>query len=433
MDKDRIINKIDGKFDSYELFFLREKVKRFESRERDLCSVDLKEETGVALRATKDNKMIFSYTYEHGDGAAQALLDNAGMLLPIAEEDRDAGFPEAFALYPSLDLYDHAGISVADEEKISVLTDMEGLILDYDKRIVATRNCEILEEEIQVEIINSKGLKAEAGKTLYSLVALCVAKDQDEVSWYDWVWSHSLRNLDGRALGANVARKAISFLQSEQISTGIYDGILTPHASCEMVDILSSSFVGESLYKNKTKLKGKEGEKCFSETLTIVDSGCAGMGSFPFDGEGVPSQENVVVREGVFKHFLFDTYYGRKFGKASTGNGVRVGLKNPPLCGTRGLFIKAGAADVYRHLTNGVIIEELMGTHTANPITGDFSLGAVGHFVESGVPRPFKGVILSGNVFELFGHVRMVGDDLKFYGTNGAPSLYIEGMKISGK
>ena len=409
MDKNEIISRIDNEFDSYELFFLTEKTKRFESRERDLCGVDLKEETGVALRGIKDNKLVFSYTYDQSERAAQTLLDNASMLMPITEEDVDVGFPEPFASYPFLDLYDHAGISADDEEKVSLLTDMEGLILDYDKRIVATRNCEIQEEEIRIEIMNSKGLQMEAMKTLYSLVALCVAKDQDEVSWYDWVWSHSFKELDGKALGVDVARKAISFLLSEQISTGIYDGILTPQASCEVLGVLSSSFLGESLYKNKTKLKEKIGEKCFAEAVTIIDSGLAGMGSFSFDGEGVPSQENVLVRNGFFQGFLYNTYYGRKFGKASTGNGMRTGIKDPPLCGTRGLFIKEGTVDVYERMTDGVVIEELMGTHTANPITGEFSLGAVGHLVKGGESKPFKGVIVSGNIFDLLSNVGEVG------------------------
>jgi PmbA protein len=89
--------------------------------------------------------------------------------------------------------------------------------------------------------------------------------------------------------------------------------------------------------------------------------------------------------------------------------------------------------DVYPYMTNGLIIEELMGTHTANPITGDFSLGAVGHLVRDGAKMPFKGVIFSGNIFDLLNSVKGVGNDLKFYGTCGSPSLFIEGMKVSGK
>jgi len=338
-----------------------------------------------------------------------------------------------YADYPSANLFDQKGLIVDDKEKTSRLIEMEAMILDYDKRIITTRNCELQEAEIEIEIVNSKGLKAYSRKTLYSLSALCVAKGEDEVSWYDWVWANSLADIDMKALGIGVAQRAISFLGSEQIDTGIYDGILTPQASSEILSVLSGSFLAESLYKNKTRLKDRLEEKCFSEIINLVDSGLAGMGAFPFDGEGVPSQDNILVENGIFKSFLYDTYYGRKFNSPSTGNAARSGLKEPPVCGRRGLFIEKGMTDVYPYMTNGLIIEELMGTHTANPITGDFSLGAVGHLVRDGAKMPFKGIIFSGNIFDLLNNVKGVGNDLKFYGTCGSPSLVIEGMKISGK
>ena len=433
MDKDIIMQRIEDEFDSFELFFLKEKTKKFESRDRNLYGVDMNEEEGIALRGIKERKMIFSYTFEKGHKAADALLGNAKMLVPFIEVDQDATVPGLYADYPSANLFDQKGLMVDDKEKTSRLIEMEAMILDYDKRIVTTRNCELQETEIEIEIVNSKGLKAYGRKTLYSVFALCVAKEKDEVSWYDWAWAHSLESIDMKALGIDVAQRTISFLGSEQIATGIYDGILTPQASCEILSVLSGSFLAESVYKNKTRLKDRLGEKCFSEIINLVDSGLAGMGAFPFDGEGVPSQDNILVEKGIFKSFLYDTYYGRKFNSPSTGNAARSGLKEPPICGRMGLFIEPGGDDVNQCMTNGLVVEELMGTHTANPITGDFSLGAVGHLVSSGAKMPFKGVIFSGNIFDLLNNVKGVGNDLKFYGTCGSPSLVIEGMKISGK
>jgi len=433
MDKDIIMQRIEDEFDSFELFFLKEKTKKFESRDRNLYGVDMNEEEGIALRGIKERKMIFSYTFEKGRKAADALLGNAKMLVPYIEVDQDAAVPGLYADYPSANLFDQKGLMVDDKEKTSRLIEMEAMILDYDKRIVTTRNCELQETEIEIEIVNSKGLKAYGRKTLYSVFALCVAKEKDEVSWYDWAWAHSLADIDMKALGIDVAKKTISFLGSEQIATGIYDGILTPQASCEILSVLSGSFLAESVYKNKTRLKDRLGEKCFAEIINLVDSGLAGMGAFPFDGEGVPSQDNILVEKGIFKSFLYDTYYGKKFNSSSTGNAARSGLKEPPVCGRMGLFIEPGGDDVNQCMTNGLFIEELMGTHTANPITGDFSLGAVGHLVSGGAKMPFKGVIFSGNIFDLLNSVKGVGNDLKFYGTCGSPSLVIEGMKISGK
>jgi len=157
------------------------------------------------------------------------------------------------------------------------------------------------------------------------------------------------------------------------------------------------------------------------------------MGSFPFDGEGVPSKGNILVEKGYFNGFLYDSYYGNKFGKVSTGNGVRTGLKEAPKCAPRGFFVKEGISDLKTAAIDGVVIDELMGTHTANPITGDFSLGAIGYLCKNNQTIPFKGVIFSGNIFELLRNVKSVGTDLRFYGTFGSPSLYVQGLKISGR
>jgi PmbA protein len=307
MDKERILKKISDEFDSYELFFLKEKAKKFESRDKDLYGVEMNEEEGIALRGIKQNKLIFSYTFEKGEGAADALVHSAKLLGPFVEADEGVILPGSFKKYPAVNFFSPTGLETDDREKTSRLIEMESLILDYDKRIVTTRNCELQEAEIEIEIVNSKGLTIQERKTLYSVFALCVAKEHDEVSWYDWTWAYSLADIDMKALGIAVAENTISFLGSKQIATGIYDGILTPQASCEILSVLSGSFLAESLFKNKTKLKDKVGEKCFSENITLIDSGLAGIGASPFDGEGVPSQENILVEGGVFKTFLYDT------------------------------------------------------------------------------------------------------------------------------
>jgi PmbA protein len=432
MDFIKTKDAIDNKFDSYELYYHREQSRKFESKERQICGIEMKEEEGIALRAIKDHKMVFAYTYDR-DNAPEALLKNAMALLPVMERDDDRYFPGRHDDYPVLSFYDSESLKIDDAQKTTLLVDMESAIRDYDKRIVTVRNCELQEIEFEVKIRNSNGLTAEGAKTLYILSALCVAKDEDEVSWYDWSWAHSFNELDGKKLATEIAQKTISFLSGKQIDTGIYEGILAPQAACDILGILSDAFLSENVYKNKTRLKAKEGTKCFSETLTIIDSGKIGIDSFPFDGEGIPSKENIIVNSGYFETFLYDSYYGRKFGVDSTGNSSRSGIKEPPKCSPRGTFIRQGERDIRGLISNGIIIEELMGAHTANPITGDFSLGAVGYMCKNGERRPFQGVIFSGNVFELLKNVKETGNDLRFYGVSGSPSLFIEGLKISGK
>lgn len=432
MEIERIEEQVRGTFDAYELCRISERTRVFEAADRDLYGRESSEEEGFALRAVKNGHPVYSYTFERGEGAAKALLENAKALLPFMQADPSQRFPSGSARYPELNLYDETGLEVGEEKKIAALLSMEATILDFDGRIQKTRNCELHESEISVKIVNSKGLRAEAKKTIYTMAALCVAAEaQEEVSWYDWAWSPRFDGLDGQGLGRKIAEKTVSFLGGEALATGVYDGCLTPGAACDLLSVLAPSFLGENLDKDKTRLKGKEGAKPFSELVTIIDSGVMGMGSFPFDGEGVASQENCVVREGVLQGFLFDGYYGGKAGKNSTGNSLRTGLKQPPRNGTRGFYVEAGKVDPGT-IEEGIVIEELMGTHTANTVTGDFSLGALGYIYKGGVMKPFKGVMFSGNIFELLYNVKAVGKDLTFYGTLGSPTLFIKGFKISG-
>lgn len=436
MNKNDLINmvmeKLSGRFDEYELFYLNEREKKIEARDGGVSAVEMKEEEGCSLRAVKDARTVFAYTYDRDDPAGK-LLANVEVLLPVVEKDESYILPKASARYPQSDLFDTKGLAMSDDEKKALVIDMEKTIREYDKRIVAVRNCEFQQIELEAAIESSNGVSARAEKTLFLCSALAVARQGDEeVSWYDWRWSHDLAGMDNKIMGIDIAEKAVSMLFAKQIPTGTYEGILTPRASADLLGILSESFLAENLFKDKTRLKGKEGTGCFAQAMTVTDSGMEGLDAFPFDGEGVPSGNNVVIDRGVFSTFLYDVYFANKLEKASTGNSVRGGLKSPPKCGPRGMAIKAGSSDIRRTMTNGIVIEELMGTHTANAITGDFSVGAVGFIYRSGTKEPFQGVMFSGNVFDLFNNIKEAGTDITYYGSFGSPSLYVEGLNISG-
>jgi PmbA protein len=435
MDAEFWKDRLKGSFDSYEVSVEKERTRTFQTMDGALLSKEVKEEEGISLRGIKAGRMVFSYTFEKGEKGVAALLENARTLLPFIDEDPSYAFSGASSDYPSLDLYDDRGLKADEEGKIQALIDMESLVRAFDSRITATRNCELHESEIEVSMVNSNGLDVRAAKTVYALSGMAVAAEgSEEVSWYDWAWSPRYGELAPKVLGNRIAEKTVSFLSGQILDTGTYTGLLTPACACQILEILSPSFLAENLYKNKTRLKDKNGQRVFSDALTIVDSGLRGIGAFPFDGEGVPSGENTLVREGVFEGFLYNIYYANRLGTRSTGNGVRSGVKDPPRCGTRGFYVSAGSDAVGPgHLGKGIVIEELMGTHMANPVTGDFSLGAIGHYYSGGTKTPFKGVVFSGNLFDTLSNVRATGKDLTFYGSYGSPSLLVEGLKISGK
>jgi PmbA protein len=433
MDTQFWADRLKDKLDSYELCSIKEKLRKYEAANGELLSFELKEEEGISLRGIKNNRLSFSYTYEKGEKAAVALVENTRLILPFLAEDSGSAFPHPSTEYPQVPTYDGTGSTVGDERKIASLVEMESAVRNFDRRITTTRDFALYESEFEVSIINSHGIDVRERKTVFTLGGMAVAADRDEeVSWYDWIWSTAYDGLDWAGLGTRIAERTVSFLGGATLDTGTYKGLLTPQAACQLLEILTPSFLAENLKKDKTRLKGREGQTCFSPLISLVDSGLKGMDASSFDGEGVASRENDVVKNGVFEGFLYDTYYGKIFGKPSTGNSARPGIKNPPKCGIRGFYVEKGSPGGLAGLTEGLVIHELMGTHTANEVTGDFSVGAIGHYRTCGLERPFKGVILSGNIFDIFANVQAVGEDLLFCGSCGAPSLVIEGLKISG-
>jgi len=160
------------------------------------------------------------------------------------------------------------------------------------------------------------------------------------------------------------------------------------------------------------------------------------MASSPFDDEGFLRQKTVLVSGGVIQGFLYDQYTANKENRRSTGNAGRHGIKAPPSVQATNFYIPNGSFtpdELVSSLEEGLIVTDLIGLHTADSISGDFSVGAAGLWVKGGeVVFPVKGVAISGNLMDLFKKVDGVGTDLAFYGKTGAPSLRISTLNIAG-
>jgi PmbA protein len=160
------------------------------------------------------------------------------------------------------------------------------------------------------------------------------------------------------------------------------------------------------------------------------------MSTAPFDGEGVPSQNTLLVEGGVMQGYLYDSYCGRKDGVSSTGNASRGGVKGLPHMGVTNFYIENGptaADELVKGISRGILLTDVIGMHTANAISGDFSVGASGFLIENGViTRPVKGVAIAGNIIDLFARIEAVGDDLRYYGSIASPSLRIGMLDVSG-
>jgi PmbA protein len=184
-------------------------------------------------------------------------------------------------------------------------------------------------------------------------------------------------------------------------------------------------------------LAGKLGERVASEHVTIIDDGTMPglFGTSPFDDEGVPSRRTVVIEKGVLKSYLLNTYTARKLGLRTTGSAAR-GLAGNAGVGHGNLFLAPGERppeEIVRGIRKGLYVTELLG-QGVNPVTGDYSRGAAGLWIENGeFAYPVSEITIASNLQQMLMDIESVGADLEFLGSVASPTLVIREMTVSGK
>jgi len=273
------------------------------------------------------------------------------------------------------------------------------------------------------------------------MMAIAEEGHESQVGW-DYEGNRFLSEVSFEAVGSNAAGKAVNMLGAKKISPMKGLILLDNAVVTEFLDILSASLSSEAVQKKKSFFSDKKDEPVASRLINIIDSGLIDgrLGSRPVDDEGVPTKTKILIEQGVLRGLLYNTYTAKKDGRQSTGNAMRSGSGSLPSVGPTNIYIEPVIKDhttdlrgLQKIIDKGLYVIETMGMHTANPISGDFSVGASGLWIERGeVLYPVKEVVISGNILDLFNNIILVGDDLKFYGNIGSPSLVIEGIDVSG-
>jgi PmbA protein len=206
---------------------------------------------------------------------------------------------------------------------------------------------------------------------------------------------------------------------------------------------------GDAIYRHASFFSGKLGEQVAGENITVVDDGTmvfrdenlgknndavGGFGTRPFDGEGLPTRRTVLVERGILKTYVMNTYTARKLKMKSTGNAAR-GLAGTPGIGAGNFYLEAGTLSPERiigDVKNGLYVTETMG-HGVNLVTGDYSVGASGMWIENGeLAYPVEEITIAGNLKDMYKNIAAIGNDLIFRGASAAPTIRIEGMTIAG-
>ncbi len=443
--------------DGYEIYLNQSSHFDIESKDGKIDTLQASHYAGMSLRILNHQQMGFSYT-TFSNPSAFAGKNFSSQLDRVIEDtirsaeatSADPCFdfaPALKALPPQLPIRDETMQGISEKMKIEKAKSLEESARAMDpERIKKVRKASYEEVLSRTTLINSKGLQFSYDQTLASVSVTAVAEEhgESEVGW-DFDVSHFFNDLDAEKVGRSAGRKALERLGGRRIPTGVYPVLLRNHVASEFLSLLAHSFLADQVQKGKSPLKGKKGEGFFSRLLTIVDDGLypKGISTAPIDGEGMPSQRTSLVDRGELAGYLYDRYWASrenlsssKSQASSTGNSRRHGIKSPPGVGISNFFIEPGGLDLPKlteNLSKGMVVEEVMGLHTVDPISGDFSLGCSGDWIDGGEKvHPVKSIAIAGNLFELFRKVIGIGPNLRFFGGVGSPSLLIKDLLISG-
>ena len=443
--------------DDYEIYLHQSSHFDVESKEGRIETLQTSQYLGMAFSILHHRRMGFSYTTFSNPSRSTGQSLSGELDRVIEDAVRSAGVTSAdpcFDFVPSLKappsqlpIFDETLERISEKAKIEKARCLEASAKSVDsEKIKKVRKASYQEALSRTTLVNSNGFQFSYDHSLASVSVTAIAEESgdSEVGW-DFDFSHFFNDLSVEGVGRSAGRKALGRLGGKRILTGVYPVLIRNNVASEFLSLVTHSFLADQVQKGKSPLKGKRGERFFSPLLTIVDDGLypKGISTAPIDGEGGPSQRTPLVAQGVVTGYLYDRYWANRENQSSsgsrvgsTGNSRRHGIKSPPGVGISNFFIEPGNLDLPKLMENlfqGVVVEEVMGLHTVDPISGDFSLGCSGDWVERGEKvHSVKSIAIAGNLFELLRKVTGVGADLRFFGGVGSPSLLVKELLISG-
>ena len=285
-------------------------------------------------------------------------------------------------------------------------------------------------------ILNTNGIEIEEESTAVSGFVDVITVNGHTSTAYDFAVSRSL-DIDFFALGKNASDLALKSNGGIKIEPQKTDVIFHPFAFSDIIEeALAPSIDADNVQKGRSGLIEKLGEELAVPELSIYDDGLieAGIETSVSDDEGVPSQRTTVIEKGLLKTYLYDSYTAGKAGVKSTGNGSRSSYTSPPSVGLRNFIIDYPKTDVIADTRSGVFVNTIIGAHTANSISGDFSVEARNAFTikDGALDKPVKSLMISGNAFELLKQITGAGFDVRKVGGIITPSIRVSDMSVIG-
>jgi len=408
---------------------------------------ELVEEAGTrsaGLRVIQDKRVASTSTSDLTDHGIERFVADAIELVGLSQEDPFAGPADPKLLCdpskaPDLDLYDPAGGSIDAARAIAMAKEGEAAAFAFDPRITNSEGATFGRTAGGAVIVLSSGFRAAYKGSYQSLSVVPVAADAGGKNrrGYHWTARRHLAELDPPAdVGREAARRTLRKLGARTVPTCEVPVVFDPDAARSILGLLAGCAMGSSIWRKSSYLVGREGTRVASDLVSVVDDPLIprAPGSRPFDGEGLASRKNVVVERGVLRTYLCDSYSARKLGRESTasasrGGGAGVGPS------TSNFVLQPGSDSneaIVGATKRGLYVTEMMG-FGFNAVTGDFSRGAAGFWIENGaLAYPVSELTISLNVDELWQRIDAVGNDLDMRTATASPTIRVAKMTVAG-
>ncbi|MBZ0291811.1 MAG: TldD/PmbA family protein [Anaerolineae bacterium] len=399
---------------------------------------------GMGVRVIEAGRTGYAYTSDFSDESIEKTWRTALELAAVATPDEYRALPEPQPIPDDdLEIWDQSLVEVATDDKIALAKRIERAALNYDSRVVMTNACTYQDGISHMYLANSKGFAGQYGQTVCVGFLYAFARDEagGMTSGIGLGASNYFSQLDADAIGEEAGRKAVSMLGGQPVATQTGTVILDPVVGAQIVGTLAAALTAEAWQKQRSFLLDKMGQTVASDMVTLMDNGRMkrGLGSAPFDGEGVPTRATRLIDEGVLQNLIYDSYSARKAGVQSTGNAQRAGHRSLPQLQPSNFYMQPGNVtpeEMIKSVDKGFYVLNVMQTGGIDPVTGDCSMAASGLWIENGeIAGPVNGVTIATTLGDFLQNVTQVGSDLRmvpFFGNIGVPTLRIDNVIIGG-
>lgn len=393
-------------------------------------TVEYNKDRGLGLTVYFGKRKGSASTSDFHAGAIEETVAAACGIAKYTAEDEFSGLPEKDSLafdYPELDL--HHPWEIDSEKAVDLAKACEDAARGYDQRITNSEGASVSTHRGVRVYGNSLGFVGGYGTTRHSISCSVIAQQGESMERDHWYTSSRVPATldDPEAVGFEAARRAVHRLNARKLATGVWPVLYIADVAGGLWSHFTGAIRGESLYRKSTFLLDSLGTQVFPDYVTLTEEPhlARAIGSAPFDGEGVRTRAHDIVRDGVVQSYILDTYSARKLGMTSTGNSG----------GVHNLHVRSGDQGLdalLKRMDKGLLINELMG-QGVNRVTGDYSRGAAGFWVENGeIQYPVHEITVAGNLRDMFKRIVAVGNDIDPRRNVRTGSVLLEAMTIAG-